>query len=499
VRKTILFAMLVLGASLHAQQNFFYPKPEPGRIAVHKDLEYLPGLKADIYRPAGNETVPIMIFANIGSMLYTGWPIYIGWGEAVANAGMAGVVYQAHHWLGDFDALMDALRANASRLNIDPSRVVIWSASANVQAGLPLLMDSKRTYIKGGVIYYGDAEVTNIRTDLPVLFVRAGLDGTALNERIDKLIGRALAANAPWTIENYGGGLHGFESLNDNEITRALIDRTLSFARLVTRPEMTRAYASSADDASVGAAFARGEWKTAVDGYRRRIAANANDGEGHLRLGIALFRSGQPAEGLPMIEKAWELGRRGPRDVAMPAAYAAAGARNLPRALHWLDVLYSTPFAPPIAELRTAPELAPIRDEAAFTQFVGEVEERQRIAIALDSDSRGAAIEALRNAKGGRITREAVLLGMAYRLLTRGHKADAVEVFRIAASRYPASANAWESLSEAYEAAGATADAVTASRKALDLVASDQTLSDTMRESVRRGAADRIERLSGRG
>lgn len=501
MRKTILLTTLLLAVSIQAQNNFFYPKPEAGRIVVHKDLELRPGLKYDVYRPAGNDVVPLFVIGNVGSLLYTGWPIYSGWGEAIANAGMAGVVYQATQptAIADFDLLMEKLRADSARLKLDPSRVFVYSASANVQFGLPLLMDAKRDYITGGTIYYGDANVETIRTDLPVLVVRAGLDNPALNERIDKLIGRALAANAPWTVENYGGGLHGFEAQNDTDITRALIHKTLSFAKMSMRPEMSRAYVAASEDAAAGGAFARGDWPIAIDGYRRRVAANPSDGESHLRLGIALAGTGQFAEGLPMIERAWELGRRGPRDVAIPAAQAAAGQRNVARAIHWLDIVFSTPFGPPASELRTAPEFAPIRNEPSFVKLLDEVEQHQRVAAILDSDTPGSGIDAIRGAKEGRLAREPFLINVAYRLLARGRRSEAIEVFRIATGRYPQSANAWESLSEALEAAGSSKEALDASRKALRLLPADQTLTGAARENVRRAATERAERLAGKG
>ena len=491
MRKMVLLTLFLVAASARAQHNYFYPKPAAGSVRVHKDLALKPGLKFDLYRPANDRVVPLVIVANIGSLAYPGWPIYIGWGGAIAESGMAGVIYQATQPTAreDFDSLMSVLRQRAPELHIDPSRVVIWSASANVQLGLPLLMDARRDYIRGGVVYYGDAPVENIRTDLPVLIVRAGLDSSPLNERIDKLIARALAANAPWTIENYGGGLHGFESLNDTEITRALIQRTLSFMGAVTQPALATAYAAAADDARIGAAFARGDWPVAVDGYRKRVAARSDDAESNLRLGIALLRSRLAVEALAHIERAWELGRRGPRDVAFPAAEAAAAAGNVTRAVHWLDILLSSPFGPPLADIRASESFATIRNEAAFQELLNGLEEQRKIEA-------GGDLTALKEAKSGRLTREPVLLAIAYRLLGRDRRADAVEVFRLATKRYPNSANAWDSLSEALETSGEKKEALEASRRALAVLPEDSTLTGPMRDSVRAASTERVARLA---
>jgi GTP cyclohydrolase II len=108
--------------------------------------------------------------------------------------------------------------------------------------------------------------------------------------------------------------------------------------------------------------------------------------DANLRLGLSLLRAKEFAAALPFLEKAWELGRRGPRDTAWPAAEAAAGARNLERALHWLDVLLSSPFGPPLADVRTMEAFAPIRTAPAFEELLAGLEEQQRVLQLLEGD-----------------------------------------------------------------------------------------------------------------
>ena len=500
MRKLIVLLLFVVTVPAAAQERFFYPKADPAAISVRKDFEYRSGLKFDLYRPANDSVVPVVIFANAGSAAYTTWPFYIGWGEASAAAGLGAVVYQATQAdpIADFDALVADLRTRAAELKIDPSRIVVWSASANVRVGLPVAMDRGRDYLRGAVVYSGDAEVGELRTDLPLLFVRAGLDAPVLNERVDKLLARALAANAPWTVENYSGGLHGFELLNDTEITRALIHRTLSFMKLVTRPEITRAYADASSDASLGAAFARADWPVAIEGYRRKVSANPGDPEANLRLGVALLRAKEFAAALTSLEKAWELGRRGPRDTAWPAAEAAAGAKNLDRALHWLDILLSSPFGPPIADVRTMEAFAPIRAEAAFNELLAQLEEQQRVVQLLEAGRGAEGLKLLRDAKSGRLVRDNVLNAIGYRLFQRARRAEAVSVFTLATERHPRSANAWDSLSEALEASGDHAAALRASRKALQLLPDDTSMTAAARQSLERASTQRVARLGGK-
>jgi hypothetical protein len=258
------------------------------------------------------------------------------------------------------------LREHASELRIDPSRVVIWAGSANVQLGLPLAMDARRDYIRGACIFYGTANIDQIRTDLPVFYVRSGLDSPELNRNLDAIVARAIAANAPWTVENYAAGLHGFEVLNDNDVTRETIARTLSFIKSVTKPNVARSYASLADDAALGAAFNRGDWPAVVAGYRKR-----DDAESHRRLAIALVETKQYAEAVKEFDAAYRLGRQGIRDTAYPAARAAALGGDVKATIHWLQIAMShARFGPTVEEIRTSDAFARVRNDPEFQRFI---------------------------------------------------------------------------------------------------------------------------------
>lgn len=380
MRLTALAAVLIASASLIAQERFAVAPPAAGKVVVHRDLAYrdAPRLALDLYRPAGEATVPLLIFVNSTGGPYASWPIYTGWANAAAARGLGAVLYQSGEQpLEDFDAVMALLRRKAPELRVDPTRVVIWSGSSNVQLGLPLAMDRSRDYIRGAAVYYGVGEVKELRTDLPLLYVRSGLDSTGLNKGIDAILARALAANAPWIIENNAGGLHGFEVLNDTEVSRQVIERTLTFASEVARADVSAAYVTAAADAALGAAFAREDWPAAATGYRKKTAQNPNDAEAHRRLGIALTATKEYAEALAALEQAWQLGRRGPRDTAWPAAIAAARGGNTARALHWLDILLSSRFGPPLAEIRTSDDFANIRGKE-LDELLARVEARRQ-------------------------------------------------------------------------------------------------------------------------
>jgi tetratricopeptide (TPR) repeat protein len=463
----MLLLILVIVPAVGAQ-NFVLPTTDRSSFVVQKNIAYDEGLKLDFYRPAGNAVVPVMIFCNVGNAGMKDWAGYVGWGEAVAAGGLAAIHYDAANGRGfeSLDRVVAWARANGEKLRIDPSRIVLWGGSSNVQIALPAAMDRNRDYVKGAVIYYGNAEVKEIRTDLPLLFIRAGLDSPWLNGEIDKILVRALSANAPWTIENYGGGLHGFDILNDNDVSREMIRRTIEFARRVTAEPLTRAYQLTAADAALGAKFNAGDWKASVEGYSARVKENPNDAESHRKLAVALYELNRPAEALTEFEEAWRLGRRGPRDTGFPAARAAAKAGNIDRALHWIEIVTSTPFVS-FDDVRNDPAFAGVVESERFRKLSAGIDEQRRIDAMITAGNAAAAVSAIRSSGEGRLRSEAALNSLGYRLLSAGHTKEALEVFTLAVENHPRSANAWDSRSEAWERAGDRRRALEDAAKAL--------------------------------
>jgi tetratricopeptide (TPR) repeat protein len=349
--------------------KFVGPRPDPASIVVHRNVAYRDALQFDLYRPAGDAVVPVVVFANVGNPGMKDWAGYVGWGESVAGAGLAAVHYNAQG-APDLEAIVKTLRERASTYKIDASRIVIWCASSNVTAGLPYAMDAKHGEVRGVVVYYGDAQFPKIRLDVPVLVVRAGRDVPVLNNAIDAQVKRALSENAPWTVINVAAGVHGFDIFDDDPIAKDVVVETLEFMHKVTKPGASQAYLAAAGEAANSAAFTRGDWDAAIEGYTRRLASNPNDATGYLRLGVALSEKQRYAEALAALEKAWELGRRGPRDTGLPAAVAAAGAGNVERAVYWLDRILATPFVGDPASYRTDPRSEKIRNEPAFIAVV---------------------------------------------------------------------------------------------------------------------------------
>lgn len=85
---------------------------------------------------------------------------------------------------------------------------------------------------------------------------------------------------------------------------------------------------------------------------------------------------------------------------------------------------------------------------------------------------------------------------LGYGLLQQKKTEDAVHVLWLAANEHPASANAFDSLADAYVAAHKKEDAVTATKKALALSTTDPTLNDQSRANLRKAAEARLKELN---
>jgi Cytochrome P460/Tetratricopeptide repeat len=90
---------------------------------------------------------------------------------------------------------------------------------------------------------------------------------------------------------------------------------------------------------------------------------------------------------------------------------------------------------------------------------------------------------------------ESSLNALGYQLLSAGKNADAVKAFERVVRDYPASANAYDSLADAYLSAGDKAKALACSRKTLEILPRDASLNAGMRGQIENAAKARIAKL----
>lgn len=262
-------------------------KPEPFRNAlvyglpdmekvVVRNVEYRvhdgAPLTMDIYYPPGAEVdarLPVVIFVMgymdtspvIGSPLKDFFP-YPAWGRLTAISGLAAIMYQTLQ-SDDLAAVVKYIRENAEYLNLDEERMGLWSCSGNTVSAVSFAMQKERDYLRFAVFYYGFLltpdnqfreginrvcgprgcyaeeleDVVQLRADLPLLIVRAGLDSVDfINESIDHFVSVALSADIPFTLINYPEGIHGFDIAEwwpdtPHDKSGEIVSQTLAFMR----------------------------------------------------------------------------------------------------------------------------------------------------------------------------------------------------------------------------------------------------------------------------
>jgi len=91
--------------------------------------------------------------------------------------------------------------------------------------------------------------------------------------------------------------------------------------------------------------------------------------------------------------------------------------------------------------------------------------------------------------------REQTLNAVGYQLLQESRAKEAVEVFKLNVVAYPRSANAYDSLADAYEADGERQLAIEFAEKTLAALDADTALNDAQKANVRQSAQDKLKRL----
>jgi dienelactone hydrolase len=255
----LLLCLSLLATEAAAQQTrFFYPEPPAAAVRITNDIKFGTAdtvtLAMDVYRPANVSSLsPALIFyvpfwtEERRSRTSNDWAT--GWARIAAANGIVAIIPDIRAMPGtgnataptrplgdDFPRFLAYLGEHASALGVDREQLAVFAASGSVSAAFPAVEDSRQTSIKAAVMYYGSADVATFRLDLPVLYVRAGLDSPDMNAAILQLASRAAAQNAPITLVNHHSGYHAFEARNDDAVTRRIIDQTIDFVKQATTP-----------------------------------------------------------------------------------------------------------------------------------------------------------------------------------------------------------------------------------------------------------------------
>jgi len=359
----LLFAPLV---ALAQAPQYAFP-PAAAGVTTTSDVEYAKvestSLAMDVYKPAGSSARrPALIFFNRATGADRKWDFYASWARTAASKGIVGIVpdIRGGSEAADVKLLLAHLQQRAADYGIDS--IAVYAASGNVSAALPVLQDPSVTAVKAAVIYYGYANVQQFRLDLPMLFVRAGLDRPALNTGIAELAARAVGQNAPFTLQNYAGGHHGFEAADNNDTTRRVIDDTLTFVLNATSAPYQAALRASLGEATAAGYVQTGKFKEAADEYARMVGARPDDHRLRLAYGEALLGDKQYAAACAELDKLKGKGL-GYRDLGLPAAEACMLKGDHAAAVAWLATI-PPQYLP--ASTAQSPRFAPLRDREDF-------------------------------------------------------------------------------------------------------------------------------------
>jgi len=367
-----------------------YQVPEMNKVIVKQNIVFKKendtSLMLDIYYPPSfsfKTATPVIIFNNgVGSMTIPQWRVYKDWAKLMAVKGFIAVNYQArqNNGLTDGASLLEYLHSHGTSLNIDTSKMAIWTCSANTRAGMRLAMQPQRTYIKSLVVYYGSPDsLGQLRQDLPTLIVRCGLDAQFINTGIENFMQQAFAQDMRIELINYIKGTHAFDITTNTAESRAVIDKTIGF-----------------------------------------FNENFNN------------------------------------TFATPHEFVLTNKNFM-----WL-VLNN-------------------QSEKAFTAF----------RKARDRNRADSSFNGFFNA----VIREDVLNANAYWLMQHNHLREALEAFKLNVETYPESANVYDGLADAFEAAGDKTEAIKAAQTCLQKLDKDTNIDPEFKERVRQSAQDKINRL----
>ena len=369
---TLLVAGAALAApfaSAHPQGQKFALQPASPNVTITKDVEYgrsdTVALRMDVYRSAGSSgTGPTLILFNHATGTDRRRFFYDAWARAAASRGLVAVVFDLRFGseASDFQALMAYLTSRGATVGVNKDAIAVYAGSGNVFTAFPLVEDPKLTTVKAAVLYYGEAPITEFRRDLPVLYVRAGLDRPSVNEEIAKLATLAVVQNAPVTLVNHASGYHGFEMFNDDDATREVMEQTIAFVRRATSPEFQAAIRRGVPEATAAGYVQVHDFARAVPIYADLVAARPDDARLRLSYGEALLGNTQYAEACGELEKLKGKGL-GPRDLGLPAARACMLKGDADAAIAWLKTI-PTRFLPP--DVQDDAVFAPLKSREDF-------------------------------------------------------------------------------------------------------------------------------------
>jgi dienelactone hydrolase len=241
-------ALGVLGLAAGAAAEYANPTPGaqvalqiPGmhRASVLRDIVYarrggVP-LRLDVYRPHGADpskllAAVLLVHGRTSDPSPKDWGIYVGWGQLLAAHGLAGIPFNHRGTPADVRAALAFVRRHGARLGVDATRLCVASFSAGVPIGMQVALTDG--HLRCALAFYGPADPGALAADSPpTLIAKAGLDDPAAKSAIDAYVARARMVGAEVRLLVHPRGRHGFDALDHDARSRAILRAALRFAQ----------------------------------------------------------------------------------------------------------------------------------------------------------------------------------------------------------------------------------------------------------------------------
>jgi len=207
----------------------------------------------DIYKPAGNKTIPpqpavILIHGGPVSadipVKPKDWKLYSDYGKLLASKGITAVVI--NHRIFDKENITQSrsdvlasitfIKANAGHYGLNSNSVGLWMFSLGGKH-FDFFAQQKDSSVKAMISFYGVLSTERQTSDPtgyipPQLIVRSGMDKPELLSVTDAYISKALQLNHPVEVVNHKNGVHAFDILQNSEQTIKLINSAIEFLKV---------------------------------------------------------------------------------------------------------------------------------------------------------------------------------------------------------------------------------------------------------------------------
>jgi len=252
------------------EERIVFSLPAMEHIAPRANLIYETSadgpLLADLFLPPAPPLAsPIVIFVHGGvlegfSTSPKDWGVFVSFAQLMAASQVAGVTFNHRmRWNNGFVAgsvakaaddladLIRYLRDNASGLRIDADRICLFAFSAGgptlaapmleAYAGIrcmvgfyPYLGDATPADAKDAARYSAIGALTKRDGNVPPIFVaKAQKDLPFINDSIDAFANRARELGSRIQMVTHPEGVHGFDTLNDDDTSRTIIRQAVEF------------------------------------------------------------------------------------------------------------------------------------------------------------------------------------------------------------------------------------------------------------------------------